>query len=71
MEGAWILLSFPSNLKFLKTGYWDWQSEKEFIHSLTEMHILNICIIFMNIFKFESNDYQEEMRKDQLDSAEV
>ena len=36
-----------------------------------EMHILNICIIFMNIFKFESNDYQEEMRKDQLDSAEV
>ena len=40
MDSAWIFSPFPLNLKFLKTGYWDQQSEKEIIHSLTEMHIL-------------------------------
>lgn len=48
------------------TGYWNRQSEKEITHCVYE----NAHIIFMNIFKIESNDHQEEMKKDQLDLAE-
>lgn len=49
------------------TGYWDRQSKNEITHCLYG----NAHITFINISIAENNDHQGEMRKDQLDLAEI